>query len=66
MRTRIGLLIAGALLVTLAGMYAAKTKFEAKTEVICKERTSDKNEKKIRSSSVPPIWENLTRHLIRM
>lgn len=65
MRTRIGWTIAMALVLTLAGMYGVKMKSQSKSEIICKERTSDKNEKSIRSS-VPPIWENLTRHLIRM
>jgi hypothetical protein len=65
MRTRIGFIIVAALVLTLAGMYTVKTKTAAKSDVVCKERTTDKNEKSIRSS-VPPIWENLTKHLIRM
>ncbi len=65
MRTRTGWIIALALVMTLAGMYGAKKSLASKTETICKERTSDKNEKIIRSAT-PPIWESLTRHLIRM
>lgn len=65
MRPRIGKwMIVGTIALALAGFYGVKAKLTQGTGEICKERVTEKNEKMIRSGL--PVWEAVTRHLIRM
>lgn len=65
MRPRIGKwMIIGTIALALAGFYGIKTRAAQGTGEICKERVTDRKAKMIRSGL--PIWEAVTRHLIRM
>jgi hypothetical protein len=66
MRPRIGRwMTIGMIALALAGVYGVKTRVAQGTGEICKERvTEEKNVKMIKSGL--PIWEAVTRHLVRM
>jgi hypothetical protein len=65
MRNRFGKwMIAGTLALALSGLIGAKLISGPSNPAVCKEKGTEKNEKMIRS--VTPIWENVTRHLVRM
>ncbi len=64
MRPRIGKwMIIGTIALALAGFYGVKTKLALGTGEICKERVTE-DRKMIKSGL--PVWEAVTRHLIRM
>jgi hypothetical protein len=65
MRPRIGKwMIIGTIALALAGIYGVKTRVAQGAGEICKERVTNSNVKMIKSGL--PVWEAVTRHLVRM
>lgn len=66
MRTRFSIwMIVGTMALAIAGIYGFSRKsVPASPQEVCKEQESDKSDKMIKGAV--PIWENVSRHLIRV
>ena len=65
MRPRIGKwMIIGTIALALAGFYGMKARSTGNTGDVCKERVTQPNVKMIKTGL--PVWEAVTRHLVRM